>query len=148
MRPSRWIVAVPALLAACSPAGETPVAGDAYIRLAAVPGRPSAAYFTLHGGATDMTLVQVEVPGATRVELHNSRTTADGMVAMDAIPGVDLRSRGTVTFAPGAQHAMLYGLPATVKPGATVPLTLRFGDGSAIRADARVIAAGEAVPGA
>lgn len=152
MRRRRSIVAAPALLTAvlltgaCSSGGDAPAAADGYVRLAAVPGRPAAAYFTVHGGAKDMTLVQVEAPGVPRVELHNSRTTANGLVAMDSIPSVGVPARSSIAFAPGGRHAMLYDVPATVKPGATLPLTLRFADGSAVATNARVIAPGDSAP--
>ena len=85
-------------------------------------------------------------PGAARAELHTSRMTGNGMATMDSLPSVRVPARGSVAFAPGAQHVMLFGLPASVAPGGTLPLTLRFADGSAVRADARVIAAGDAAP--
>lgn len=146
----RWTFAASLLggaaLAACSAQPSAPVAGDAYVRLAAMPGRPAAGYFLLHGGEKDATLVQVEAPGATRAELHTSRMTGNGMATMDSLASVRVPARGRVAFAPGAQHVMLFGLPASVAPGGTLPLTLRFADGSAVRADARVIAAGDAAP--
>ena len=150
MTASRWTFAATGLLAAslaaCSAQPSAPAVGDAYVRLAAVPGRPAAGYFLLHGGAADATLVQVEAPGAARAELHTSRMTGNGMATMDSLPSVRVPARGSVAFAPGAQHVMLFGLPASVAAGGTLPLTLRFADGSAVRADARVIAAGDAAP--
>ena len=133
-------------LAACSAQPSAPAAGDAYVRLAAVPGRPAAGYFLLHGGAADATLVQVEAPGAARVELHTSRMTGNGMATMDSLPSVRVPARGSVAFAPGAQHVMLFGLPASVVPGGTLPLTLRFADGGSAAVPAKVIAAGDAAP--
>lgn len=142
----RWTIAPLLLVAACSVSSPTPSAGDAYVRLAAVPGRPAAGYFVVHGGAADTKLVQIEAPGVARVELHGSRMTGNGMVAMDALPEVPVPARGTVAFAPGARHAMLFGVPATIAPGATMPLTLRFADGAAVRVAAKVIAAGDVAP--
>lgn len=142
----RWTMSVPILLAACSAPPQAPVAGDAYVRLAAVPGRPAAAYFTLHGGATDLVLNGVAVPGVARAELHGSRMTGNGMATMDSLATVPIPAKADVAFAPGGRHVMLFGVPAAITPGATVPLTLRLSDGSALRVDARVIAAGDPAP--
>lgn len=139
-------MAVPILLAACAAPTQTPVAGEAYVRLAAVPGRPAAAYFTVRGGATDVTLTGVAASGVARAELHGSRMTANGMATMDSLGGVPIPAKRTVTFAPGGRHVMLFGVPATVVAGATLPLTLRLSDGKAVHVDARVIAAGDPAP--
>ncbi|MBY0300988.1 MAG: copper chaperone PCu(A)C [Sphingomonas ginsenosidimutans] len=134
------------ILAACSGAPQAPVAGDAYVRLAAVPGRPAAGYAVLHGGAKDAALVQITAPGVARIELHNSRMTGNGMMAMDAVKAVPVPKAGTVKLAPGGFHAMLFGLPAGVTPNGKLPLTFRFDDGSAVEVPATVIGAGEAAP--
>ncbi len=135
-----------AMLAGCSAAADAPAASDAWVRLAAVPGRPAAAYFTLHGGKADTMLVAVEAAGVPRVELHESRMAAGDMMTMDATPSVPLPAGAAVSFAPGGRHAMLFGVPARVTPGATMALTFRFADGSAAAAEARVVGAGDAGP--
>ncbi len=93
------VLTVAAMTAACAKI-ETPAASDAWIRLAAVPGRPAAGYFTIHGGKADTRLVGVTVAGVPRVELHLSRMTAGDMMTMDATPSVDLPARATLPFAP------------------------------------------------
>lgn len=133
-------------MAACSGAPQAPVAGDAYVRLAAVPGRPAAGYAVLHGGAKDSALVQITAPGVARIELHNSRMTGNGMMAMDAVKALPVPREGTVALAPGGYHAMLFGVPAGVTPGTKLPLTFRFEDGTAVEVPATVIGAGEAAP--
>lgn len=142
----RWIIAPLLAVAACSSPDAAPVADHAYVRLAAVPGRPAAGYFLLHGGARDMVLSQVAVRGVERAELHSSRMTGNGMATMDSLATVPVPARTTVTFAPGARHVMLFGVPASATPGTTLPMTLRFADGSAAKADAKVIAAGDVAP--
>lgn len=134
-----------AALAACSRTPD-PAASDAWVRLAAVPGRPAAAYFTLHGGDAPVRLNAVEAKGVARAEMHQSRATANGMMTMDAVGEIEVPANGAVRFEPAGYHVMLFGLPATVKPGGTLPLTLRFGDGRATTVDARVVSAGEAGP--
>jgi copper(I)-binding protein len=142
----RWTIAPLMLVAGCSAQPQTPVVADAYIRLAAVPGRPAAAYFLLHGGAKDATLLKVEAAGVPRAELHGSRMTANGMATMVSLPNVPVPAGTDVAFAPGGRHVMLFDVPASVTPGATVPLTLRFADGGSAAVPAKVIAAGDAAP--
>lgn len=114
----------------------------ATVRLAAVPGRPAAGYFMLNGGPA--TLVSVASPLATRVEMHSS-SMAGGVMRMDALPAVVVRADAPVTFAPGGNHLMLFGMPASVKPGSTVPLLFRFADGRTVRVEASTVAAGAAM---
>ena len=111
---------------------------DAVVRLAAVPGRPAAGYFTIEGGPA--TLTQVTSPLASRIELHSS-SMAGGVMKMDALPAVKLLAGETVKFAPGGNHLMIFGL-AAMKPGATVPLDFRFAGGRVVRVTARTVAAG------
>jgi len=138
-------VAGVAALAGCS-AGQAPTASDAWVRLAAVPGRPAAGYFTLHGGKADTRLVGVTVAGVPRVELHLSRMTAGDMMTMDATPAVDLPAGATLPFAPGGRHAMLFDVPPALTPGKTTTMTFRFADGETAVADAKVVSAGASGP--
>lgn len=143
----RSILAALILVAAgCSAQAAAPTANNAYVRLAAVPGRPAAGYFALRGGAKDMTLVRVAAPGASRAEMHGSRMTASGMVTMESLATVPVPAKTDVAFAPGGRHVMLFDLPQTVRPGSLVPLTLHFADGVAAKVDAKVIAAGDVAP--
>lgn len=113
---------------------------SAWVRLAAVPGRPAAGYFTLSAGAAPVELTAVASPLA-RVELHGM-SIAGGVMRMDRLPSVRVPAAASVRFAPGAAHLMLFDVPATVRPGATLPLTFAFADGAKLRVGATVRAAG------
>ncbi len=90
---------------------------DGMVRLPAVEGSPGAAYFTLHGGDAGRTLVTVESPDAGRAEMHDM-TMTNGMMKMAPLTqGVVIPKNGTVTFAPGGKHVMLFGMKAGLKPG-------------------------------
>ncbi len=116
-----------------------------WVRLPAVPGRPAAAYFQLHGGLADATLIAVASPVAIRTELHE--TAADGpTMKMRGIDKVALPAGTTVPFAPGGKHVMLFDLNPGIKPGAGVPLRFTFADGLQIEYNAKAIAAGAAPP--
>lgn len=122
--------------------GRLPRVSGAWIRLAAVPGRPAAGYFTLTGGSTDDELVSVSSPAASRIELHDS-TMAGGMMTMATETRVPVAARSTLAFAPRGRHAMLYDLHTTAQK---LPLTLHFASGASVTAEATTVAAGDAAP--
>lgn len=142
------ILALPLALAACQQAAEPGVA-DSWVRLAAVPGRPAGGYLTIRGGPTDATLVGISSPAARRIELHESMAAGGGAMqgmTMRPIGQVAVPAGGTVRFAPGGKHLMIFDVDPGVKPGTTIRLTLTFADGKTLTGDARTIAAGDAAP--
>lgn len=134
------------LLGGCqASAPEQASVSDAWVRLPAVAGRPAAAYFTLAGGSKADRLIGVTSGKAERIELHEGMTDG-GMASMKPIDGVDVPAGGTVAFAPGGNHAMLFGVDPAIKAGDPLPLAFRFASGETIAADAKTIAAGDAMP--
>jgi len=136
------ILASAILLSACQQPKQVSVT-DAWVRLAAVPANPSAAYFTLNGGPRDATLTGVSSPAAVRTEMHESMNSG-GMMSMAPLKLVALRAGGEVAFAPGGKHVMVYGLRA--RAGGSVPLTFAFADGQKLTTQAKVVAAGDPAP--
>jgi hypothetical protein len=138
---------VPAIVAltACQPAQETRVTG-AWVRLAAVSGNPSAAYFTINGGPKDMTLTGVSTPAAARSEMHESMSTG-GMMSMTPVKLVAVRAGSSVAFAPGGKHIMLFGLKPDVKAGGTIALKLTFANGQSVETQAKVVGPADDAPG-
>jgi copper(I)-binding protein len=122
-------------------------ADQAWIRLAAAPGRPAAAYLTLHGGAEPTQLLAIESNVAGSSELHESmKMGPGGMTGMQRIDQIALPARGTLSFAPGGYHVMLFGVSAMVKPGDTVPLQVRLAKGAPLDVKAKVVGAGDPAP--
>ena len=121
-------------------AGHAPRVTGATVRLSPVPGRPAAGYFTLTAGVAPVELTGVASPPA-RVALHGV-SMAGGVMRMNALPSVRVAAGGVVRFAPGGAHLMLFAVPAYVHAGSTLPLTFAFADGSRIRVEAAVVAAG------
>lgn len=113
---------------------------DGWVRLAAVPGRPAAAYFTIHGGPKPLKLIGVSSDVAIGSEMH------EGGMAMKKVDAVEIPAGATVTFQPGGRHVMLYNMNPGVKPGRILSLLLTFSDGTRLRQGARVIAAGDPAP--
>lgn len=116
----------------------------AWVRLAAVPGHPAAGYFTLSAGSAPVELTGVASPLA-RVELHGM-STAGGVMRMNTLPSVRVAAGQRTSFSPAGSHLMIFDVPATVRPGATLPLTFRFADGTTVRVDAVARAAGTDAP--
>jgi copper(I)-binding protein len=115
-----------------------------WVRLPAVAGESGAAYFRLTGGAEGTSLVGVSSPLVKKIELHESMT-GGGMASMKKLDSVDFAYDGTIEFKPGGKHAMIFGLPGSVKPGATLPLTFAFDTAPPVTVTAEVrSAAGDA----
>ena len=134
------------LLAACHGRNSEPKVTGAWVRLPAVSGQPAAAYFTIHGGRRDAKLVRMESALAARTEMHASMKGMHGMATMVPLVQVDVPASGTVQFRPGGNHAMLIGLDPVVKPGTAVPLRFGFADGTTAEAEAKSVAPGEDAP--
>jgi hypothetical protein len=54
---------------------------------------------------------------------------------MVPVASVDVPPHGSVSFAPGGYHLMCMAPAATLKPGTSVPMTLRFADGGTLTGD-------------
>jgi periplasmic copper chaperone A len=139
------LFAVAALVACQKPEPRTLAVTGAWVRLAAVPDRPGAAYFKLAGGETPERLIAVESPRVATIELH-AGGMAGGMMTMKPLSGADVPANGQTAFAPGGNHAMLFGVDPSIRPGSALPLTFRFQSGKTLTANATVYAAGDIAP--
>ncbi len=139
-------IAAVMLVAACHHAPAELKVTHAWVRLPAVQENPGAAYFTISGGEAPVSLLGVSAPFAIRTELHQSMAGNDNMMSMKPLKQVDVPARGTVTFAPGGYHVMLFDVGPAVHAGTRVPLTLGFADGRKITVDAQVLSAGDPPP--
>ena len=139
------VLATALILEACSAGPPTLSVDKGYIRLAAVPSRPAVAYFTIHGGTSDTTLIAVSSEVSVKNELHESMKAGD-MTSMKPLEDVPIRSGSTVAFKPGGKHVMLFDMNPGVKPGRVVTLTATFSNNQRILLDAPTIAAGAPAP--
>ena len=140
LRHALWAILPVLAMAGCAKPAALAVDG-AWVRLPAVTGRPAAAYFTVHGGPADATLIAVRATAASRGELHESM--ANGM---RAIGSVVVPAGKAIAFAPGGRHVMLFDVDPRVTPGKPVTLDLIFADGRRLPAEARTVAAGDPPP--
>ncbi len=126
---------LPALLAALTFAVGAQAADvkieNAWVR-ATVPGQKVAGAFMDITAARDMELVAGATPVAQSVELHFMRMDG-GTMEMRELKSIKLPKGKTVSLAPGGLHAMLIGLKAPLKAGASVPLSLTVSDAAGKR---------------
>jgi periplasmic copper chaperone A len=132
---------------ACGAAHDKTNVAKPWVRLSAVSGNPSAAYFTVNGGPVADRLMSVTSPLALRAEMHDMKM-ANGMMTMDAIKdGVAVPAKGEIAFAPEGKHVMLFDVSPKVAVGSKMPLTLTFASGTKLDTEAEVLAPGSGGPG-
>jgi len=68
------------------------------------------------------------------------------MATMRPIAAIPLPANGTIRFAPGGRHVMMFGLNPTLTPGASTLLTFAFADGSRLQRKAWAIGAADPAP--
>ena len=112
---------------------------NATLRLNPNAAAPSAAYFTLTGGAADATLVSARSPDVGRIELHESKMEG-GLMTMAPLGEVPVPAGGSVEFRQGGKHLMLFDISAAARAAGKVKLVLVFADGSTLEAEASVAA--------
>lgn len=113
--------------APAAPAAQGVKVQSASVRLNPNPVAPSAAYFTIIGGAEAETLTRITSPDAKRVEMHESRMEG-GLMTMAAVDHVEIPARGRVAFRQGGRHAMLFGISAAARTRGTLTLNLDFAE--------------------
>lgn len=129
-------------LAACAPkGGEKPVVKDAWVRLAVVPGRPAAGYFTLKGAAKDDRLLRIDSAVVKTIELHENVMNG-GVMTMRQMTDVPLPAGATVEFSPSGNHAMLFDIDSRITPGTAIPMLFSFASGARVEVEAKTVPAG------
>jgi periplasmic copper chaperone A len=99
-----------------------------------IPSRPAAGYFTLSNETnTPQSLVGAASPGCGMLMLHKSVNT-NGEERMVMVPSVAVPAHGKVRFAPGGYHLMCLSPTPLMKPGQSVPVTLRLANGETLNA--------------
>lgn len=109
-------------------------ASHAWIRV--LPGAlPAGAYVVLHnGGDAPVALTGASSPAYGEAMLHES-SDAGGVSRMHTVGALTIPAHGTQTLAPGGYHLMLMDAKHPVRPGDTVHITLKFGDGNTLPVD-------------
>jgi hypothetical protein len=120
--------------------GAAAQAGEAGLSLSSpwfrlvMPSLPAAGYFTLSNPTSEAhTLVGAASPGCGSLMLHRS-ISANGEEQMVMVQSVAVPPHGKLSFAPGGYHLMCISPSAQLRPGRSVPVTLRFADGGSLTA--------------
>jgi len=120
---------------------------DGWVRLAAAPDRPSAAYFTVKGGSDADRLIAVSSQVAIRVEMHETLKEG-GMMKMRALDAVDVPAGETVKFEPGGRHVMMWNVNSGIKPGGKMTMMFTFASGTQLEYPMAVQGPADAAPAA
>ncbi|MBS0505179.1 MAG: copper chaperone PCu(A)C [Proteobacteria bacterium] len=128
-------------LAGCSKKPELSVS-EAYVQLSPVRTNPSAAYFTIHGGQQDVSLIEVSTDVAIRSEMHETMSHGS-MASMKPVTNVQVPAGSIVKFEPGGKHVMLWNMNPGIRPPKHIQLNLAFSNGQRLQADAAVVAMGQ-----
>ncbi|MGF7122404.1 copper chaperone PCu(A)C [Rhodococcus sp. AG1013] len=84
-------------------------------------------------------LTKVTTTASPRVELHEMAPDGTGAMKMrEKDGGVTVAAHSTYELKPGADHIMLFDLPAPVQAGTDVPFTFEFADGATAQFTAQV----------
>lgn len=149
-----WVAALTAVtlggaLAGCG-GDATPRVTHGWVRLAANPGAPAAAYFTIQGGSAPDTLTAVQTDMALKAEMHETMAMGHGAGAMSTmapVAAIAVPAGGEATFRPGGRHVMLFDVNPGVKPGGTLIATFRFAHQRYAVSDAlKVVGPGDPAP--
>lgn len=142
MRPLLALSVALLMLGGChAKGGDKPQIRDAWVRMAAVPGRPAAGYFTLKGAKADDKLLRIDSAVVKTIELHQGGMQG-GMMTMKPITDVPLPAGATIEFAPGGNHAMLFDIDTAITPGTAIPMLFTFESGARIEVEAKTVPAG------
>lgn len=114
----------------------------AYVTLPIVAGRPGAAYFKLRSNNDPTKLIGIDSPDVERIALHSS-VTEGGITRMTPLDGAIFGDDRLLRFAPGGNHAMLFGIAPGIKAGDRIKLTFRFDPAPAVTVEAEVRAFGD-----
>ena len=119
---------------------------DAWVRFSPVRENPSAAYFTIHGGPQDVSLIGVSTEVAIRSEMHETMSGMSGMASMKPVTNVQVPAGSEVKFEPGGKHLMLWNINPGLAPPKRIVLTFAFSNGEKLQANAPLVAAGQEPP--
>jgi copper(I)-binding protein len=100
--------------------------------------RPAAGFFDLvNNGTQDQTLVGASSPVCKKAMLHQTKMV-DGVMKMRPVKELTVTPGTTLSFAPGGYHIMCMHPVAGIKSEKTVPVTLKFKNGTTLQATFKV----------
>ncbi len=130
----RWVLLAMAVafpLAAAEPGIKIE---DPWVRVTFGQSRATAGYMALiDQSGKGNTLVGLEMAGGAKAEIHE--TVMDGdIVKMRMVKAFTVPAGGRAELTPTGGHIMIMGLTTPLKMGETLPIKLKFADGSEMMA--------------
>ncbi|HEX5393149.1 MAG TPA: copper chaperone PCu(A)C [Rhodocyclaceae bacterium] len=89
-----------------------------------VQGQPATGAFMELSSKDGVTVIGASSSVAGTVQVHQMKMD-NGVMKMNALRQLEVPAGGNVSLAPGGYHVMLMDLKQQLKPGDTVPLTLK-----------------------
>jgi copper(I)-binding protein len=141
------LLAVASVVAAAAQAPTVEV-NHAWARATPGGAKTAALYMTLvNKGTADDRLVSVSTPVAGRAAVHTT-TTENGVMHMQPVGTLDLKSGTPTVLKPGGYHVMLMDLKGSLVAGQSFAVNLTFEKAGKVEVTAVVEKAGAMVPGA
>jgi copper(I)-binding protein len=107
---------------------------DPWVRVTFGQNRATAGYMALiDQSGKGNTLVGLEMAGGAKAEIHETVTDGD-IVKMRLVKSLAIPASGKAELTPTGGHIMIMGLKGPLKVGETVPMKLKFADGSEMMA--------------
>jgi len=130
----RWVLLALAVVFPLSAAEPGIKIQDPWVRITFGQSRTTAGYMTLiDQSGKGNTLVGLEMADGARAEIHESVMEGDVM-KMRLVKSVAIPARGQAELTPAGGHIMIMGLKGPLKVGETLPVKLKFADGSEMMA--------------
>jgi copper(I)-binding protein len=108
------------------------VLSGAYFRTV-IPSRPAAGYFTLKNDTNAARMLVGASSSACGMLMMHKSETVNGVDKMSPVKSVSVPPHQSVSFAPGGFHLMCMSPgPRMMKPGGSVPVTLKFKNGNTL----------------
>jgi protein SCO1 len=145
--PKRERLAIADYILSLEPAPRTVTVTNAWAGESNPAWKIAAAYLELVNGTSEPVAVTgVSSPAARVVEMHETATSADGVMSMKQVERIVVEPHQRVTLRPGGAHLMLIDLARDLRAGDTIELNLTFHDRSTRRVTARVQQPPETIP--
>jgi hypothetical protein len=143
-----WLILAPLIMLVASSCGQPPElrVRNAVVKLSPVENNPSALYFEIQGGASEVQLLRVVSKSVVRAEMHDSVTDPKtGMLSMKPIQRITIPAEGKVEFRRGGKHVMLWGVNRIARRLEKLEAEFIFSNGDRIivTAPLEIIAAGD-----
>jgi copper(I)-binding protein len=134
------VFATALVLSACGAGSTGPQISveEPWARPVPAAGGNGAVFFRLvNAGNEADQLVGGDSPVAGAVEVHKT-TMEEGVMKMEHIPGLEVPAKGEILLEPGGYHVMLIDVSKSLKPGDSLPITLRFQESGEMQMDVEV----------